>query len=80
MRAFYLGQWFKYEDFHNMFLLLLLGMEYQRFHWKGPFSKRGEGSRKFWPEAEILGIFSIEVAPNRIVLEFDIYEIRLVFT
>ena len=25
---------------------------------------RGEGSRKFWPEAEILRLFSIEVAPK----------------
>ena len=29
----------------------------------GTFSKRGEGSRKFWPEAEILGIFSMKVDP-----------------
>ena len=29
----------------------------------GPFFKEG-GSRKFRPEAKILGIFSIEVAPN----------------
>ena len=27
------------------------------------FRGGGRGSRKFWPEAEILGIFSIEVAP-----------------
>ena len=31
----------------------------------GPiFEEGGRGSRKFWPEAEILGIFSIEVAPK----------------
>ena len=29
----------------------------------GPFFKEGRGSRKFWPEAEIFGIFSIEVTP-----------------
>ena len=29
----------------------------------GPFFEGGEGSRKFRPEAEIFGIFSIEVAP-----------------
>ena len=34
------------------------------FSFKGPFFNEGkEGSRKFWPEAENLGIFSIEVAP-----------------
>ena len=33
-------------------------MKYQHFPWK-----RGSGFRKFWPEAEMLGIFSIEVAP-----------------
>ena len=31
---------------------------------------RGEGSWKFWQEAEILGIFSIEVAHNIIVSQF----------
>ena len=31
----------------------------------GPFFEEGRGSRKFRPEAEILGIFSIEVAPYR---------------
>ena len=30
----------------------------------GPFFEEGRGSRKFRPEAEILGIFSIEVAPK----------------
>ena len=30
----------------------------------GPFFEEGRGSRKFRPEAEILGIFSFEVAPN----------------
>ena len=30
----------------------------------GPFFEEGRGSRKFRPEAEIFGIFSIEVAPN----------------
>jgi len=30
----------------------------------GPFFEEGRGSKKFWPEAEILGIFSFEVAPN----------------
>ena len=36
------------------------------FSFVGPFSKRGggRGSRKYQPEAEILVIFSIEVAPN----------------
>ena len=30
----------------------------------GPyFEEGGRGSRKFWPEAEIFRIFSIEVAP-----------------
>ena len=30
----------------------------------GPFFEEGgRGSRKFWPEAETFGIFSIEVAP-----------------
>ena len=33
----------------------------------------GRGSRKFWPEAEILGIFSIEVAPQ-VYLILDISE------
>ena len=28
------------------------------------FEEEGRGSRKFQPEAEIFGIFSIEVAPN----------------
>ena len=31
----------------------------------GPFFEEGRGSRKFWPEAKIFGIFSIEVAPNK---------------
>ena len=33
------------------------------FRCYGPFFEEG-GSRKFRPEAKILGIFSIEVAPN----------------
>ena len=29
-----------------------------------PFLKRGRGSKKIWPEAEILGIFSMDLAPK----------------
>ena len=39
----------------------------------GPsFKEGGRGSRKFWPEAEILGIFSIEVAP-KLMKSFHLY-------
>ena len=39
--------------------------EIPTFSLVGPFFEEGgRGSRKFRPEAEILGIFSIEVAPN----------------
>ena len=41
----------------------LLGTKYQRFRQWGPLSKRGRGSRKFRPEADIFEIFSIKVAP-----------------
>ena len=38
--------------------LITIGYEIPMFRWYGPFSKRGgERFRKFWPEAEILGIF-----------------------
>ena len=39
--------------------------ENPKFSSVGPFSKRVEGSTKFWQEAELLWIFSIDVAPKR---------------
>ena len=41
----------------------------------GPFFKEGgRGSRKFRPEAEIFGIFSIEVAPKKLTMREKIKE------
>ena len=45
--------------------IITIRYEIQTFSSVGPFfEKGGRGSRKFWPEAEIFGIFSIEVAPK----------------
>ena len=51
----------------------------------GPFFEEGgEGSRKFQPEAEIFGIYSIEVAPywlfDSLIInkETKIFELRLI--
>ena len=43
---------------NELYNYLLLGTQYRRFC--------GRGSRKFRPEAEILVIFSIEVAPKSV--------------
>ena len=44
--------------------MIIIGYKILTFFWKGPFSKRGgRGLENFRPEAEIFGIFSIEVAP-----------------
>ena len=44
--------------------IITIRYEIPTFPSVGPFFEEGgEGSRKFRPEAEILGIFSIEVAP-----------------
>ena len=45
--------------------IITIRYEILTFSTVGPFFEEGRGSRKFRPEAEILGIFSIEVAPNR---------------
>ena len=46
----------------------------------GPyFEEGGRGSRKFWPEAEILGIFSIEVAPKELKLRTINLELKITF-
>ena len=47
---------------------LLLGTNNDVFVGKAVFQREWEGSRKFQPEAEIFGIFSIEVAPYLIVI------------
>ena len=47
-----------------MILLQLLLTNTNIFVGRSLFQRGGRGSRKFQPEAEILGIFSIEVAPN----------------
>ena len=45
--------------------IITIRYEIPTFSSVGPFFEEGgEGSRKFRPEAEILGIFSIEVAPK----------------
>ena len=45
--------------------LFTIRYEIPTFSSVGPFFEEGgRGSRKFRPEAEILGIFSIEVAPK----------------
>ena len=45
--------------------IITIRYEIPTFSSVGPFFKEGgRGSRKFRPEAEILGIFSIEVAPK----------------
>ena len=45
--------------------IITIRYEILTFSSVGPFFEGGgRGSRKFRPEAEILGIFSIEVAPN----------------
>ena len=45
--------------------IITIRYEILTFSSVGPFFEEwGRGSRKFWPEAEILGIFSFEVAPN----------------
>ena len=48
--------------------------ENPKFSSVGPFSKRVEGSTKFWQEAELLLIFSIDVAPkrNKKLIEIDV--------
>ena len=46
-----------------MILLQLLLTNTNIFVGRSLFQRGGRGSRKFQPEAEILGIFSIEVAP-----------------
>ena len=46
----------------------------------GPFFKEGRGSRKFWPEAEIFGIFSIEVTPNCLGYWFGKFQIPVLET
>ena len=44
--------------------IITIRYEIPTFSLVGPFYEEGEGSRKFRPEAEIFGIFSIEVAPK----------------
>ena len=45
--------------------IITIRYEIPMFSSVGPFfEERGRGSRKFQPEAEILVIFSIEVAPK----------------
>ena len=52
--------------------IITIRYEIPTFSSVGPFSKRGgRGSRKFWPEAEILGFFSIEVAPYYVLMKTD---------
>ena len=56
--------------------IITIRYEILTFSSVGPFFEEGgRGSRKFWPEAEILGIFSIEVAPNFII--FYVLEVLL---
>ena len=48
--------------------IITIRYEIPTFSSVGPYFKEGgRGSRKFLPEAEIFGIFSIEVAPNSIL-------------
>ena len=55
---------FKLEHYANKITIMY---EIPTFSLVGTFFKEGgRGSRKFRPEAEILGIFSIEVAPYAI--------------
>ena len=42
--------------------IITIRYEIPSFSSVGPFFEEGRGSRKFRPEAEILGIFSFEVA------------------
>ena len=47
--------------------IITIRSEIPTFSSVGPFFEEGgRGSRKFWPEAEIFGIFSIEVAPYEV--------------
>ena len=53
-----------FETLNKLNFIITIRYEIPTFSSVGPFFEEGgEGSIKFWPEAEILGIFSIEVAP-----------------
>ena len=52
------------RNFEKPNFIITIRYEMPTFSSVGPFFEEGgRGSRKFWPEAEILEIFSIEVTP-----------------
>ena len=54
-----------FETLKKPNFIITIRYEIPTFSSVGPFFEEGGGgSRKFRPEAEILGIFSFEVAPN----------------
>ena len=54
-----------FETLKKPNFIITIRYEIPTFSSVGPFFEEGgRGSRKFRPEAEILGIFSIEVAPK----------------
>ena len=53
------------SNFEKPNFIITIRYKIPTFSLIGPFFEEGgRGSRKFWQEAEILGIFSIEVAPK----------------
>ena len=61
------GRGFEISEKPNF--IITIRYEIPTFSSVGPFFEEGggRGSRKFRPEAEILGIFSIEVAPKHCI-------------
>ena len=53
-----------FETLKKLNFIITIRYEIPTFSLVGPFFEEGgRGSRKFWPDVEILGIFSNEVAP-----------------